>query len=102
MEFAPRVYQFIERYQAMLDDYWKERGYIQPTPTVTTKFGTKYVRIFKRKYGQESIACFIDMRNGDILMAATYKAPAKHARGNIFSDQCGMEAMDEFGAKRLR
>jgi len=32
---------------------------------------------------RRSAFCFIDLTNGDILKAASWSAPAKHARGNI-------------------
>jgi hypothetical protein len=32
------------------------------------------------------VYCFVDKSNGDILRAATWKAPAKIARGNIYQD----------------
>jgi hypothetical protein len=40
---------------------------------------------------------FIDLKNGDLLKAASWKAPAMHARGNIFADDmlagCGPYGM---------
>lgn len=45
--------------------------------------GRRYLRIVMES-GQRSVHCFIDATNGDILKAATWKAPAKDARGNLF------------------
>ena len=47
--------------------------------------GPKYVRIIEaRPPGDDrAVFCFLDRSNGDILMAAGWKAPAKHSRGNI-------------------
>ena len=44
-----------------------------------------------------SAYCFVDYATGDVLKCAGYKAPAKHARGNIFSDKDGLEALDSQG-----
>ena len=33
------------------------------------------------------------VKKGDILKCATYKAPAKHARGSIYDDHKGMKGM---------
>lgn len=65
--------------------------------------GRRYARIFSsmplsadlRIYG------FIDLRNGDLLMAASYKTPAKHARGNIFSDN-PLSGCTTYGMEYLR
>ena len=47
--------------------------------------GRKYIRIVKAN-PHKSAYCFVDRATGDILKAAGWKAPAKHARGNIFND----------------
>jgi len=45
-------------------------------------FGRKFVKITRGS----SVYAFIDISNGDILKPASWRAPAKHARGNIFND----------------
>lgn len=47
------------------------------------KPGAKFTRIIGRLGGQDSVHSFIENATGDVLKAATYKAPAKGARGNI-------------------
>lgn len=50
----------------------------------------KLVRIDKRsEFG--SVFCFVDKTNGDVLKAASFKAPAKGARGNIFDEANGVK-----------
>lgn len=55
--------------------------------------GVAYDKIFATMYGSKSIHCFVQRKNGDLLKAATYKAPAKGKRGSIFDQkrpvQCG-------------
>ena len=65
--------------------------------------GRKYIRIVREQTKGEgrSVHCFVDVSNGDILKADGWKKPAKHARGNIYSDN-PMDAMDDHGAKYLR
>lgn len=43
--------------------------------------GRRYVRVIR----ENSAYCFVDLTNGDILKPASWKAPAKHARGNIYN-----------------
>lgn len=45
---------------------------------------------------------FIDRTNGDVLMAASWRAPAKHARGNIFAPDNGLPCVGPYGIAYLR
>lgn len=53
--------------------------------TVGLKVGMKYAKLVRLTPGQEggSAYVFVDLTNGDILKPESWKAPAKHARGNI-------------------
>lgn len=65
--------------------------------------GRRYVRIVKKDdFGGNSVYCFVDKTNGNVLKAAGWKAPAKHARGNIYNDDNGLGAMSAYGAAYLR
>jgi hypothetical protein len=65
--------------------------------------GNKFAKVFRVEIGHDDkdatrhIVAFVDMATGDIFKPATYKAPAKHARGNINSDKNGMEAITSEG-----
>lgn len=37
--------------------------------------------------GQKSVHCFVEIATGNIYKAATWKAPAKHVRGNILNEK---------------
>jgi hypothetical protein len=58
--------------------------------------GRKYHKVVSESYGQRSVYAFID-NQGYIYKPATWAAPAKHARGNIFSPMGGLEALDAQG-----
>ena len=64
-------------------DMWISRG------TYTTKEGTKFVKIVR----EGAVVAFIEKATGNIFKPATWKAPAKGVRGNLFSGQKGDEAM---------
>jgi len=44
---------------------------------------------------------FVDTTNGDVLKPATWRAPAKHSRGNIFDPSNGLAKMGPFGPAYL-
>lgn len=46
--------------------------------------GGRYVRVWRTDGAFRLIFAFVCTKTGDILKPATWKAPAKHARGNIF------------------
>jgi hypothetical protein len=54
--------------------------------TITTVCGNRYAKIIK-SYSERNLSVygFIDLSNGDLLKAASWAKPAKHARGNIFA-----------------
>lgn len=64
-----------------------------PMPKLSVRDGHRYLIITR----DGSAHAFIDKTNGDILKPATYRAPAKHARGNIFADDNGMNCMGPYG-----
>ena len=51
--------------------------------------GRKYVKLIS----DGSVCAFIEKNTGDIYKPASWKAPAKHVRGNIFSKEGGFEAI---------
>ena len=73
-----------------------------PKPTFEASFGTRYVRVFRSSNCGHSAHAFVDRTNGDVLKPATFRAPAKHARGNIFDPQNGLGSMGEYGPAYLR
>lgn len=84
---------------AMLHDVEAFISRVQPHyqyGTLSVKQGKKYFKIIQ---DGSSAYGFVD-NEGNVLKAATWSAPAKHARGNIFSDREGLEAIDAQGFVR--
>jgi hypothetical protein len=67
----------------ILADY-KATGFNQAKHTSKDAFEIKVGSKFLRLFFGGSIWCFLEKKTGDIYMAATYKAPAKKARGNVY------------------
>lgn len=74
--------------------------------TILIEFGRRYAKLISADVrdgveSAQSVFCFVDLANGDILKAATWRAPAKHARGNVLrSDR--MQSVTAYGANYLR
>jgi hypothetical protein len=49
-----------------------------------------------------SAYCFVDYATGDVLKCDGYKAPAKHARGNIYDAANGLGTIGPYGPAYLR
>lgn len=64
--------------------------------------GRRYIKIIRKSGGQRSVHCFLDRTNGNVLKSATWNSPAKHARGNIFAEDNGLDCMGPYGAAYLR
>lgn len=60
--------------------------------------GRKYIKV---EVGGSAF-CFIDKTNGDVLKPASWSAPAKHARGNIFDNSNGLKYVGPYGPAYLR
>lgn len=84
--------QDVDKFIALWEKKWKYG-------ILDVRVGRKYFKITNTTtYGvsQESAEAFVDM-DGNIYKAASWNAPAKHIRGNIFSKTKGMEAIDSDG-----
>ena len=102
------VNAFAERVQGIVNTYWSRNGYDAHGRTpdaVSVMFGRKYARLVLSSTNggtSRSVHCFVDMTNGDVLKSASWKAPAKHARGNIYNSDQGMGCVNQYGAAYLR
>lgn len=87
--------------QALVDDYMARRFPTLPREVLTVEPGRRYARVVRSHGEQRSAYCFIDLQNGDILKTATWRAPAKHPRGNIFAPD-PVAGLGPYGADYLR
>ena len=93
---------FLTECEEMRLDYFKEHY-----PTTISNFPDdhklemKVLQKFVRFTSKGSCWAFIDLSNGDILKPASFKTPAKHARGNIFADN-RMDSVNWTGPKYLK
>lgn len=71
---------------------------------LVVKKGKKYIKVMGEDVlgSSATVFAFVDMTNGNVLKPASYKAPAKHARGNIYDDSNGLGSMTPYGPAYIR
>lgn len=74
-------------------DFAKNFSCLKP-PKFESELGVRYIKIVKvdAPGASRSVHSFIERSSGDILKAASWRAPAKHARGNVFEEDFGMKS----------
>ncbi len=96
----------------ILKAYFDRNDYTFAVPVIEiAKGGRKYIKLIRaendpdtgeRRSYSGSVHSFVEVATGDIFKAASFKAPAKHARGNIYRGN-GAEALtDDAHVRYLR
>lgn len=81
--------------------YFQEH-YKNLTPsTLEVVKGKRYYKVVRHD-SQICVFAFIDSSNGNILKPASWNAPAKHARGNVFDDNFGLARTTVYGPEYLK
>lgn len=102
-EFDRALNEFLAYVNDMIVKYMQKSFPTLSPGSVSVMHGQRYVRLVKSDSdgGSRSAYGFVDKRNGDILMAAGWSAPAKHARGSIFRPETWKNA-GPYGMAYLR
>ena len=77
---------FLSECQSLVNEHMRNYSW---DSILTVSKGRRYDKIVSsddHSTGSQRVWGFIDKNNGNILKAATWKAPAKHARGNIWEN----------------
>lgn len=84
------VKNFINKVNIQRKDYFVKSDMISQYNELIVEVGQKYIRLWEGGTGCWGFISRVDgdlkgspIKKGDLLKAATWKAPAKHARGNI-------------------
>lgn len=104
-EFEAALEAFRTTAEAVVRKHFARNGYTFAVPGVKIGGrGKRYVKLidFEIREGSDepregSVHSFIEIETGNIFMPASYKAPAKHVRGNIFTETHGRESMSAAG-----
>jgi len=95
-----RLEQYVELVTELNRIDWVGWGYVHDVPpTASVKMGKRFAKVVTRS----GVHTFVDLLNGDILKAASYKAPAKNGvRGNIWANDLGRSCITHHGARYLK
>ena len=103
VRLAQRLRLFLDAASKMRQDlYTKMYGSGSTAKPLTAMEGSRYIRIVQHDTTQRYCYCFVDKTNGDVLKSAGWKAPAKHARSNIWDADLGVSGLGPHGAKYLK
>lgn len=100
-KMAQRVNEFVNAVQSLINQS-THKNY--PDEKLTILPGRRYLKIVRRWSAGAggSVYCFIDSKNGDILKAASWSAPApRGVRGNIFNPNYDLKCCDRYGLKYI-
>lgn len=109
-EFDKLVVAFLDKCQRITDRQ-RDEWYPNTTRTmIKANLTPKYVKVVREDMdgNSGSVHCFIArgdsttrglglVRKGDVLKPASYKVPAKGARGNLFDENGGTGRMGPYG-----
>ncbi len=96
--FVERLNAYVEGCDRITAEHFaKHYGKAEPEKC-EVQWLQKRVRIVRNG----SVHSFVDIATGDVLKPAGWKAPAKHARGNIFDEHNGLGSMGPYGPQYLR
>lgn len=96
---------FLAGSQKIMDDYYTKFFPNNPREFLVIAKGKKYAKIVRKQVDQPmsgSAHCFVDLTNGDVLKAASWASPAKHARGNIYDEHNGLKYISAYGPAYLK
>ena len=93
------VLKLTEDLCAMLLDNYHKAGYSMKKEFVVEE-GKKYFKIIHVGNGR-SIHAFVDIQNGDLYKAASWKAPAKGVRFNLITDAVLLESVIDWAGGYL-
>lgn len=104
-DFDSALKAFIADSQQKIDQRimkrWPEGAPVHTKETLELIPGKRFIKVVKRDVNSRSAWAFVDKATGDVYKAASWAAPAKHARANIY-DRESWKTVDAYGPAYLR
>jgi hypothetical protein len=108
---TPQFQSWLTGANKVLEDHRQQSFPNLPKELLVASEGERYIKVSRISENVDpqthrpivnSAYGFIDRTNGDVLMAASWRAPAKHARGNILNPDNGLPCVGPYGIAYLR
>lgn len=110
---SPEFVSWFNACQTMIDTYMANSFPTLERNVLKIEEGSKFIKIVKIQRDQSCVFAFIakssfttktfgTVNAGEIYKPATWRAPAKHARGSILDLSNGMSRMTAYGPEYLR
>ena len=110
---SPEFVSWFNACQTMIDTYMSNSFPSLDREVLEIEEGSKFIKVVKVGRHQRCVYAFVakssfttktfgTVNAGEIYKPATYKAPAKHARGSILDASNGMSRMTCYGPEYLR
>jgi len=107
-DFEKAFDKFMKGAQKKVDDHYKQSNKGPEPGKIGAKLsfmkGRRYRRVViqsgllgHEKNWNQSVYCFVDKTNGDVLKAAGWKTPAKGKRSSIYDADSGLGGVDAYG-----
>jgi hypothetical protein len=110
--FEEALEDFRATAEGILRDHYARNGYTFAVPNIEIhKISRKYAKLIRTESDPEtgerraystSVHSFVEVATGDIFKAASFKAPAKHARGNVYRGNGADALTDDAHVRYLR
>ncbi len=101
-KFEKSLNEWIKHCQSLINDYFTSMFPNLKIPEIIFTKGIRYVKvILKDAYGSQRVWAFIDINTGDVYKPACWRAPAKHVRGNLYTES-GKTCVSCYGVVSLR
>lgn len=111
LSFADKLNDFIGAINSAIEIYWNISNMTFDTPpkVYVESVGRRYIRLVKYArrphltgpYMPNSVYAFVDVRNGDVLKAASWKAPAPNGVRTNLSATDALNKVTVFGVAYL-
>lgn len=103
-EFDKALASFLKGCQKRIDDEFKMHYPNLKPNKLEMKEGPRFVKIISKVQSGSGTSAwaFIDKTTGDVLKPASWRAPAKHTRGNIFDQDNGLRSVGPYGPAYLK
>ncbi len=104
VDFEAALEGFRAAAEGILRGHFARNDFTFAVPTITVKKGgRKYAKLLQGENDPAtgeprpggSVHSFVNKATGEIFKPASYSAPAKHARGNVYSDDHGAHALTD-------